>query len=483
MTNRVKLNLRVTREAKEQFEAALQDKFGTIRPYAGVRLEDEFRARLDEGELGDLQTAVDEVGGVHGITDREKKFSSSERDGSETAVVSYRVAEDIRARLLDYAERESWRSAGDYVEAVMRCYAAVGSVAERAIDRLDRVRAAGQRLVDDEISSTERRTRAIAEYLERDGGDSFTLDEFNEAVSEAATGVDAGRYARLNYLPRVLDHLSYTWHPRRADLFIDRGVLQPADERDVRKKPYILMSEDDRKLAVKIEALATLSRGTGSLTTGEALDVLNGRPQRKTVNSILREISSCDGFRYEENRAGDKVLKIDRSKAAANNPTAARLAGVVDDPDDPDDEATNRRAAESDREPAARADDESAGGWVAEAAENVPADLGATAPDAVLNNKIARARWPGRVEEADHETTLDALDAVCEADRERVRETLRDDPDDEATDRHATGSDRDTAAEADDDPAARLDELSAASEHQARTDGGLDSREQIDSEK
>lgn len=483
MTDRVKLNLRVTHEAKEQFEAALQDKFGTIRPYAGVRLEDEFRARLDEGELADLQTAIDEVADVHGITDREKKFSSSERDGGETAVVSYRVAEDIRARLLDYAERESWRSAGDYVEAVMRCYAAVGSVAERAVDRLDRVRAAGQRLVDDEISSTERRTRAIAEYLERDGGDSFTLDEFDEAVSEAATGVDAGRYARLNYLSRVLDHLSYTWHPRRAGLFIDRGVLQPADERDVRKKPYILMSEDDRKLAVKIEALATLSRGTGSLTTGEALDVLNGRPQRKTVNSILREISSSDGFRYEENRAGDKVLKIDRSKAAANNPTAARLAGVVDDPDDPDDEATNRRAAESDREPAARADDDSAGGWVAEAAENVPADLGATAPDAVLNNKIARARWPGRVEEADHETTLDALDAVCEADRERVRETLRDDPDDEATDRHATGSDRDTAAEADDDPAARLDELSAASERQARTDGGLDSREQIDSEK
>jgi hypothetical protein len=297
----------------------------------------------------------------------------------------------------------------------------------------------------------------------RDGGDSFTLDEFNEAVDEAARGISAGRHARCEHLPRVLDRLSYTWYPRRGDLFIDREVLQPDDERDVREKPYILMGDDDRKLAVKIEALATLSRDTGSLTAGEALDVLNGRPQRKTVNSILREISSCDGFRYEENRAGDRVLKIDRAKAIANNPTAARLAGVVDASDDPDDEATD--------------------GWVAEAAEDIPADLGADAPDAVLDNKIARARWPGRVEEADHETALDALDDVDEADRERVREALRDGSADETTNGHATGSDRDTAAKADDDPAARLDELSAASERRARTDGGQDPRDQIDSDR
>lgn len=79
MSGRVKLNLRVSREAKREFEAAIRDEHSAIngkndslRPYAGVRLEDELRTRLDEGRLADVWRTVTEVAEVHGIDPREK---------------------------------------------------------------------------------------------------------------------------------------------------------------------------------------------------------------------------------------------------------------------------------------------------------------------------------------------------------------------------------------------------------------------------
>lgn len=259
--------------------------------------------------------------------------------------MSYRVAEDVRERITSFAQSESWHSAGDYVEAVMRCYAEHGSLLDRLQDRLTRIKQAGERAIGGDTSLKQRRTEAIADALDTEGNTAFTLDEFDEAVNVGPQGIDASAHAREEYLPRVLEELDYTWHPD-APVFAPRDSLDLPEQRDVRGKPYVLMSDADRRRAVKTDAYAAANgREKAQFTVGDALETLDGRPQPTTVRSILRKIAAdSSGFSWD----GDKDrLKIDRrevERASGENAEVLNLtADTADAAEDDPDEGLSKR--------------------------------------------------------------------------------------------------------------------------------------------
>jgi hypothetical protein len=397
--SRVQLNLRVSEKVKHDFEDRVVEKYGSVHPHATTELEREFNLRLDDGPEGQLWSAVENVADAHGMDPREKEtqsFTRSDVDDPVTTVVSYYVNESLRERIMQFAKGD-YASAGEFVERVMRTYVDddYGSLTERLVDRVQ------------SRDPVERRTETIADELRE--RESFDTDQFDAAVTEAQ-GVDAGRYARQKYLPRVLDELGFTWAPEDTPRYVNAETV-PAT-RDVRQKPYILMDEADRKLAFKTDAVAGLQNGKKAYTVEDGLDTLNGRPQPKTVKRLFREIAAEEaGVEYGDgsesvaaHHGGEQAnhrLKLSPAKLERSPGSCARAREII-----------NGEAVD----------------WVDDAVELCPTDP----PEQVLNSVIVNAKYDGSPpKDDDGHTAQSVLRAVTDEERELVRERLADDAGDE----------------------------------------------------
>ncbi|SEV94750.1 hypothetical protein [Natrinema salifodinae] len=288
MTERERLNLRVPPKAKEAFDNALIDKFGKKTPYGGVELERELRTVLDEGSLAELRETVEEVAEIFGKENREEKTRSL--NGSGSALVQYRIAEDVRTRIMNLAENSDYRSAGRFVGDIMMTYALEDGVVGRLKDKLERVKKAAEREVDSTTGPKERRTNTIVEELA--GKSQFDLSDFDQAVDEEARGIGSGKHARKEYLPRVLNELGYTWSPTGEEIFVDPSAADIPDTRDPTTKPYHLMDEEDKHLALKFEAYRNaVLLGRKIFTVSDGKETLDGKPARNTVSRF--EIPFC----------------------------------------------------------------------------------------------------------------------------------------------------------------------------------------------
>ncbi|WP_138005710.1 hypothetical protein [Halalkalirubrum salinum] len=302
--DRMRLNLRVDEDVKQAFNSEVKFKFGKCRPYAGVELERELRYFLDQGEIAELRKVVCELADSSENSTNEKNSYSTNRD--KTTVVSYRIAEDIRNRLVTVAE-DDFRSPGELVEAIMYGYTTEGSAIERLTQKLKKVAAKSHTDERDSISAKERRTKTIAQELE---GGEFKLDDFDEAV-KLARGIGVGDHAREEYLPRVLEELDYTWHPQNPELFIEGEIFDFPDVRDPTNKPLILMDEEDKRLAIKVAAYRNKTKSFGTtFSIDEAVDLFRGKVRRSTVRPLMRDIADTSpGYKYNQKR---NMLNIDK---------------------------------------------------------------------------------------------------------------------------------------------------------------------------
>jgi hypothetical protein len=303
---RVRLNLRVDEDVKNAFNEEIRQTFGQLRPYAGVELEREFRYFLDRGDIADLKAAIDDLATIFDESSRKEKIRETQR--GTTTVVGYRIAESTRESMIN-AANDDYRSAGELIEAIMYQYATEGSATRRMIKKIQRVLDSVDGNQDENIGAKERRTRTIAAEIDQPGMFGFDLAEFNEAI-ETAQGINSSDYTRKQYLPRVLDKLGYTWDPEDPEWFVSQDAPNIPSVRDPTKKPYILMDKSDKRLAIKIAAyrnIGILTSATFSIS--DAVDALGGQVRKTTVRPLMQNIAaSSPGYRYDSER--NKLIAI-----------------------------------------------------------------------------------------------------------------------------------------------------------------------------
>jgi hypothetical protein len=394
---RIQVNVRVDKSVKDAFDEQIIETFGTLRPYAGIELERECRSFLDRGDITELKTVVEDLTAIVANTNREKKIRESRR--GESITVGYRISDELRQEIKIVAE-DDYRSFGRLIEAIMYTYVRDGSVIQRLTDRLHDVLEHIEKEQDDTVGAKDRRTQTITSELEKTNQDAFDTADFEEAL-EAASGISASKYTKQEYLPRVLDELNFTWDPENPGRFIDKESHELPDIRDVTCKPYPLMSREDKRKAIKIEAYRSTTGRSALFTIEDAAAVLQGRPKRSTIKALLREIAdSAPGYGHSPE---DGKLKID-SKVVADNPSQNLDVIAVE------------HTAEN---------------WVNSAVESllqlrqdIDHELRGVL-DSVLDNKIAKAKYPALF------TDRNLVDRtppeyVTQHDREEVLERLAD---------------------------------------------------------
>ena len=308
-SERVKLNLRVSKSVKDAFEDVIRGKRGSVSPYAAVVLENELRVLLDEGMLSKLWATTRELADAHDLMGPEEKIRSRGTDRGETTVVGYQIAADVRSNLIELAEQQSGCTAGKIVEDVMWRYATDGSTIERVIGRLEQIEQATTSSDEDTTSSTpsvkQRRTRSIADALTP--GD-FTIEDFDDAVDVAASGISSGSHAREEYLPRVLEYLDYTWHPLNSRIFRPREDINPPNLRDPRTKPSVLMDDNDKSRAIACEAYEEGQKAQSPATlfdVTDATNLLETTPQK--AREMMKQLNPRSGYSYREDKGALSV--------------------------------------------------------------------------------------------------------------------------------------------------------------------------------
>lgn len=303
MSERVKAGYRVDSAILDDYKHAIQQKHGKLRPYAGVKLEDELRAVVDEGDISSLWGAVDDLSDALPVESQREKNPEGMTLSGERRKCQLRISEETKTAVNDFVNDQgaSVRSCGRLLDRVMWSYVNGGSALERITERVEACEDAVRSMRDvDELDAVQKRVRIIDEYLSDVG---FTLDDFDEVVDEEVPGISATEHVREKYLPKVLDEKEMTWHPAKAGLFVDPDSQDIDESRDPRSKPKVLRDEEDEKLAIMCDAYdADLSSSiTGTITKSEAAELLRASHQR--VGSMMRDIGEMThGYQYVETR-------------------------------------------------------------------------------------------------------------------------------------------------------------------------------------
>lgn len=331
MTDRVQLNLRIPSVVKQRYERHLEKTMGSVAPWAGTELERELRAQFEMDNLT--------VGSGREISRYPpEKISSVGVPDGEKKKVQYRIHPDVKNRLKQHAAQSNYSSAGDYVARLLMV---------KISDT--------QPMNEDNRSTAEKRTDEIIESLRETVAEelvSFTLDDFREALDHTEASISGSDYAVENYLPRVLDELDKTWHPNKAELFVDDVTVGPGP-RDPGEMPYILMDDEDVRDALAVAACrgeTVYDSNLKSLTTDDAHAVINGNPAPATIKNAMAAVEQ----QYEPFEAKENKLLVDtRSEAWPDDDShldILEMAGVFDEDDEEaDDMIVERADAELDR--------------------------------------------------------------------------------------------------------------------------------------
>jgi len=310
---RIQVNVRVDKQVKDAYDEKIIETFGTLRPYAGIELEREFRVFLDRGDIAALRAVVEDILTTFQNSNHKNKIREPQRE--ESVSIGYRISEKLRHEMKSVSN-EDYRSFGSLVEAIMYTYVTEGRFLQRVTEDLQHVLEHTETTRDDSLGAKGRRTQTIATVLEDRDQDAFDMADFEDAI-ESASGISASTYTKKEYLPRVLDELNYTWDPEQPDRFIEREAYSAPSIRDVTTKPYLLMNREDKRKAIKIAAYRSAKRQSPIFTIEEADTVLQGRPKRSTIKSLMRNIaSSSPGYEYPPEK---NVMKVS-PKTVVDNP-------------------------------------------------------------------------------------------------------------------------------------------------------------------
>ncbi len=276
---------------------------------------------------------------------------------------------------------------------------------------------------DVSLDDPTRKRNKIIDRLRELAGDgeltSFTLEEFNEAVeTHPNLKISASKHTRERHLPNVLDELEFTWHPSKSNLFVSTDEIDIPDVRDPRSKPKAMLSEADKRLAVKVDALEKLaslsdSRERYQYTKDEAVGI-NGLAYNN-AGKYMRQVADSPGFSFNEDNDVLRVTKRDILKTEIANDDALEIIGHL----------AIETESKADRD--AELPDESGQEWLESTLEELEdvdvEEVPEPALETVVQNKIARARYPDEIDETDT-ISGEAVERVTGEEIETVIETL-----------------------------------------------------------
>lgn len=405
MTDRSRLDWFVYSQVWNEFVSYGQSEYGADAEKNGylVRLiETAMREVLRNNRHAELEEKIHELVETVGAkkTDLDDdaigdEFEFSHQNYSEKT----RVAKNVDAALLDRWKAHADEFEETYGEHLSRtlAYFLWGGQPRTLTKRVDRAIDEIEREQDNSMTTTEQ----IADRLD----DQFRLEDFLEAAE--AAGVGTKKYALQQYLPKVLDELDVYPHPGDTDLFVPTESATIPETPDPATLPYQAMDDQDKRTVLKTAALRKVgntSTGMAKFTANDAVDALGGRPRHSTVRPLLQDIAhDSEGFVYDANVPGLRVNQDDAVQADYDNETALTIVGWLDE-DDPEPEST------------ADSTDE----WITDAVDALT-DMPGDVPDSVVDNKIARARYPDAVGE---EVSQDVLDRITDREREVVKTEL-----------------------------------------------------------
>lgn len=283
---RESLSLRINSKIKQRYENRILEKFGTLAPYAGTELERELRVVIGDGELSKLVDTAHELACALDENPTENKNPEPDRAG-DSEVVGYRIHSEVRNALKEEAQSASDVTyTSELVESVMRAYAGGDQSESKVAARLDRI----QKFVDSQTADKDAVPRRTESIIEAVTPSPFTLNDFDEAVDQEATGISSGEYAQEEYLPRVLEEAGYTYHPNQPTLFVPIAEVD-LSEQDQRDKLPVLRDENDVREIILEDFLASV--GTGDeYTVATAAATLGEGVTHRTVRNKFEEITS-----------------------------------------------------------------------------------------------------------------------------------------------------------------------------------------------
>lgn len=300
MSERIKAGYRVDSDLLDSFKDAIRKKYGKLRPYAGVILENELRAVVDDGDIATVRDAVDDLAdSLPADIEREKNSEGMQATGDRRKC-QLRLSKQVKEDLREFSNEQgaSVRSIGRLVDRVMCTYVTEGSSLEQVADRVEACTEAVESLRDmDDLDAVQRRVRILTEAL---SDTAFTIDDFNEVVDEQLPGISATYHARQKYLPDVLEEKGMTWHPEKGDLYVDPDApgYDIPEIRDPRGMPKLLRDEEDEELAIMCEVYEAdmTSSIRGTISKSDAAELIRSSHQRAA--SMMQEIGEKPGYDY-----------------------------------------------------------------------------------------------------------------------------------------------------------------------------------------
>lgn len=281
MSNRVRLGLRVPGESLREFKTDISERYGTVRPVAGVLLNRELQWFANIGSIKRLHDTITALSRSLASEGSKKKGRDNPRGDSQ--LCQFYVSTDTRAAFMSAADSDD-RGPGEIVGDLMHLHCTDGSIESREADRV-------ARLVDvQRDTETDSPAAEIADHL----GDQFVLADVKTAAKQA--GYNSVSYALDRYLSDVLAVCGATWHPHNPELFVPiTNDVVPSD-RDPRAMPWRLMDDTDKRQALLRElreiSLESSETTQPNLDVSAMRDVLDNRPQPDTVVRLARQLAS-----------------------------------------------------------------------------------------------------------------------------------------------------------------------------------------------
>lgn len=322
MTERPQLDWLVPADEWDRFVAYVKAEHGDTEGYVSREVERAIREWLDADEWAAIEEKVDRLVQAAGRTPenlKQKKRTVDHPSGEETTRVYAYVKEVLKEEFAADA-RDAGEYPGIYLARALRARRE-GGRSRRVKEKLGRIIDDATELLSevdpegDGMSLRERRTIAICKRL----GKEFTQDDLDEAI--AAVPGDS-RPTLREYRERVLDHLDYTTHPLRDDLFVPQDESQETatetnspfpDAPAIDRKDYPALSREQKRRGLRIVLARRAIKNDGRYRfDAEEIrrDVFNGQPSEGHARNLMDLAADAEGFEATQ-RYGKERLQVD----------------------------------------------------------------------------------------------------------------------------------------------------------------------------
>jgi len=377
----------------------VQEEFGETEGYLSRTVETAMRESIGEHRYEPVEQRVRDLVGNVGAEKTETTDVSTftPTEYNEKTRIGVYVDEALLLKWKKHVDQHLQYSYGVALSQHLEYYLQGGRPASLA-NQLDRV--------INEIKQEDNESQTTAEEIIDQLDERFSLEEFHAAATNA--DVTTTKYAVSEYLPRVINEMDVQPLPTDNSRFFPISSNLVPEPPNPALLPYHAMTDDDKRLTLKIAAIKAAVDTDSEITTFGASDgvaALDGRPQHSTVRSLMRDLDHeriPNGISYD---VETQELKIKYQKVEKSREDHEDALSII---------ARLRKADDSERE-----QDSTMTHWIGRAADlldDLPCDVG----DPVINNKIARAKHSDYIEEV----PMELCNRVTPVERMKVKEYL-----------------------------------------------------------